>query len=376
MSRILREHYDFLSDRVRLEQYETVIRRIVQPEQAVLDLGCGTGVLGLMALRAGARKAYFVEEGPVIEVAREVVAEAGFGANSEFFKANSFEVALPERVDVVICDHIGCFGFDYGILALLADAKRRFLKTEGIIVPTELGLRLAPIESEEYRDRVGRWRDRSVPAEFERLGSIAANTKYLAEFSEDELLAEPATLATLQLGDEAPAFLSWSAEFTSARDGKLDGIAGWFDCRLSEDVRLTNAPDVAERSHRPQVFLPIDEPVDVKVGDRVRVSVMARHEDNVIGWLVELPDQGKRFEQSTFNALLLDHEALSSADANRVARLNQQGRARQIVLSYCNGQRTVADIQALVQREHPDLFPSARAVSSFVARVLSRDTSE
>ncbi len=30
---------------------------------------------------------------------------------------------------------------------------------------------------------------------------------------------EPTTLATLKLGDEAAAFLSWEAEFTCARDG-------------------------------------------------------------------------------------------------------------------------------------------------------------
>jgi hypothetical protein len=46
------------------------------------------------------------------------------------------------------------------------------------------------------------------------------------------------------------------------------------------------------------------------------------------------------------------------------------------VLSYCDGLRTVAEVQALVQREHPDLFPSARGFASFVTRVLSWNTGE
>jgi protein arginine N-methyltransferase 1 len=376
MSRTLREHYDFLSDRVRLEQFEAAIGQIIEPGHTVLDLGCGSGVLGLMALRAGAGKVYFVEEGPIIEVARQAIAESGCGARAEFFKVNSYELDLPEMVDTVICDHVGCFGFDYGILALLSDARQRFLKSGGIILPAELGIRLAPIESEDCRERVGKWRDGSIPPEFGLLGSTAVNTKYLADLEENELLSAPAMLATLRLGDETADFLSWHAEFTSSRDGTLDGLGGWFDCRLAGNIRLSNGPDVATRSHRPQVFLPIDEPVRLKAGDRMQVSVMARHFDDVIGWTVELPESGQRFAHNTFNGLLLDHEAITSASTDRVARLNQRGRARQIVLSYCDGRRTVAEVQALVQKEHPDLFPSAHATSSFIARVLSRDTSE
>jgi hypothetical protein len=45
------------------------------------------------------------------------------------------------------------------------------------------------------------------------------------------------------------------------------------------------------------------------------------------------------------------------------------------VLSYCDGHRTVAEVQTLVQRDHPQLFPTAMAATSFIAQVLSRDTS-
>jgi protein arginine N-methyltransferase 1 len=376
MSRTLREHYNFLSDHVRLEQFEVAISQVVQPGQTVLDLGCGSGVLGLMALRAGAGKVRFVEEDPVIEVAREAVSESGFGAKAEFFKANSYELELPERIDTVICDHVGCFGFDYGILALLSDARKRFLKPGGTILPAELGIRLAPIESEDCRERVGRWRDGSVPPGFAPLGLAAANTKYLADIEEQELLAKPATLATFELGEDAAPFLSWTAEFTSARAGTLDGLGGWFSCRLAGDVRLSNGPDVARRSHRPQVFLPIDEPVNVNAGERIKTTAMARHLDDVIGWTVELPDSGRHFSQTTFNGLLLDHAALISARRDRVACLNPRGRARQIVLSYCDGQRTIAEVEALVQRDHPDMFPSPHATSLFIAKVLSGDTDE
>ena len=66
MAKTLEEHYGYLSDNTRLSRYQEAIGRLVLPEHVVLDLGCGTGLLGLMALRAGAAKVIFVEEGAVI----------------------------------------------------------------------------------------------------------------------------------------------------------------------------------------------------------------------------------------------------------------------------------------------------------------------
>jgi len=376
MAKTLDEHYGYLSDRVKLEQYQAAISRLVRPEHVVLDLGCGSGLLGLLALRAGAAKVLFVEEAAIIEVARQTVADAGFADRAEFFKTNSFELTLPEPVDVVICDHVGYFGFDYGILDLLADAKQRFLKPNGIVVPGQIELKLAPVESTVCRKLVGQWRDGSVPDEYSWLGAAAANTKHATQFKREDLLAEAVTLATLELGVKAPTFLSWSIEFNCARDGMLDGVAGWFDCRLIDDIHMTNSPVAEKHLDRPQAFFPLDVPVKVTAGERVRVTVMARHQDHVIAWVIEMLDTGERFSHTTFNGLLLDSEALTRAQPDRVAKLNDRGRARQVVLSYCDGRRTVAEIQEIVRREHPGLFPSVVAVGLFVAEVLAGDTGD
>jgi len=212
--------------------------------------------------------------------------------------------------------------------------------------------------------------------EYRWLDTAAANTKHGVRFERDELLAYAAILATLELGVVAAPFLSWNAEFSCSRDGTLDGVAGWFDCQLADDVHMTNSPVAKEPLDRPQAFFPLDEPVTVTAGERIQVTMMARHQDHVIAWVVELPDAGKRFSHTTFNGLLLDSEALTRAQPDRVARLNDRGRARQVVLSYCDGQRTVAEIQEIVRREHPELFPSAMAASLFVVRVLGRDTGD
>ena len=376
MAKTLEEHYGYLSDRVKLEKYQAAIDRLVRPEHVVLDLGCGSGLLGLMALRAGARKVLFVEEDAIIEVARQTVANMGFADKAEFFKANSFKLELAERVDVALCDHVGYFGFDYGVVELLADAKDRFLKPGGTLIPAKIELKLAPIESGEYRSLVDQWRNGSVPDEFAWVASTSANTKHSANLEQENLLADPATLTTIDLGAESAPFHSWDAEFTCTRDGTLDGLAGWFECTLIDDIVMTNSPTAQECLARPQAFLPLETPTAIKAGETVKATVFARPADNVIGWVVTLPETSTTFSHTTFNGMLLDKTALTRSQPDRIAALNDRGKAHQIVLSYCDGKRTVQEVQDLVQREHPELFPSAQASSAFVVQTLSWGTGE
>jgi len=374
MAKTLIEHFDYLSDAVKLDRYRKAIEAAVQPGQTVLDLGCGTGVLGLMALRAGAGKTYFIDEGPVIEIAHRTIAESGFADRADFIQQNSYEAALPQKVDLVVCDHVGFFGFDYGILDLLADAKARFLRPGGQIIPAQIDLMLAPAGSASCRRFVGQWRN-GVPDEYRWVAGCAANTRHAVSLDAADLLAAPASLAILETGTDAAPYYSWQTSFDATRRGEIDGVAGWFDCRLFGDVTMSNSPLAAERLNRPQAFLPLEKPVSVRGGEQIDVAVMVRPADNVIAWRVELPESGSRFVHSTFNGLQLDSAALDRGRSDRLAALNDHGRARQLVLSYCDGKRTVADVQALVERDHPDLFPSPQATASFVRGVLAKDTS-
>ena len=121
----------------------------------------------------------------------------------------------------------------------------------------------------------------------------------------------------------------------------LDGLAGWFDCRLCDDVHMTNSPAAGNSLDRPQAFLPIEAPVGISAGERVEVTIMARHLDNVIGWVVELPGSQQRFEHTTFNGLLLDRAALTSwpAGPGREAQRAGPRAADRIVLLRRQAQR-------------------------------------
>jgi len=376
MNSILKEHFGYLSDAIKRQQYEGAIADVVAPGTVVLDLGCGSGLLGLMALRAGADIVHFVDETAILEVAKGSVARQGWLNRARFHRCNSFELELAQRVDVVICDHVGYFGFDYGIPALLADARQRFLKPGGVMIPTRIDLKLAGVSSENCHNTIANWRDGTVPSEFSWVSSLQTNVKQAVTLTPQEFISEPVNLGSISLGSQLDTFVSWTVEVVCTREGEFHGVGGWFECQLANDIWMTNSPLADGRLQRPQVFLGLEHPVMVKQGELVKVTIMARPDDHVIAWRIEFSDQGLQFTHSTWNALLLDGADLARAQPDRVVSLNARGRARQIVLSYCDGKRTVAEVEAAVLQAHPQLMPSRQALSAFVMQVLGRDASK
>ena len=371
---LLAEHFGYLSDAVKLRRYGAAVAAVVKSDHLVLDLGCGSGVLGLACLRAGARQVHFVDNSPFIEVARRAVVEAGYASRSSFHRALAQHVELTDRVDVVICDHVGHFGLDYGLIEVLLDARARFLKPDGIIIPAELHLTIAGVESANCRARVGNWRGEKVPADYQWVGDLAADAKHAVQLQAGDLLTEASQIAVLRPGIEAQPFFSWTVDLVARRDGTLDGIGGWFDCRLAADVWMTNSPLADERLNRPQAFFPLSTPVPVTARSPIRATVMARPADHLLAWSLELPATGQRFAQSTWNGLLIDETDLVRADPARTAVLNHRGRARRIVLGYCDGVRSVAEVERMVLRDYPDLFASPAESARFVTHVLAADT--
>ena len=92
----LSEHEEMLSDTVRVDAYHRGIHGNVQPGDVVVDLGTGTGLLAMMASRAGAARVYAVEHSDFIDVARDIAQHNGFD-NIEFVQANPSTSSCTSR---------------------------------------------------------------------------------------------------------------------------------------------------------------------------------------------------------------------------------------------------------------------------------------
>lgn len=370
MAGTLSEHRGYLVDTRRADLYRRAISQIIIGNETVADLGCGFGVLGMMCLRAGAGHVWGIDATDATDIARETAERSGLADRYTCIRAETFRADLPERVDVLICDHVGYFGIDYGILHLMADARERFLKPGGRIIPERIDLFLAGVRSDACREKLDLWETPDIPADYNWLRSYAVNTKHAVDLVPTDIATAPVPVAELVLGENHGESLAFKATLAIEEDGTLDGIAGWFDCHLAAGVRMTNSPLARDAMGRHQIFLGFDKPLPVKAGDAVEVSVRINHINGILAWTVRDPATGRLQRYSNWAAMPMSAGArLKPGTAPR--SLNDKARNLGVVLGYIDGQRTSEEIEQVVLRDHPTLLPSALEISRFVKDVLA-----
>jgi SAM-dependent methyltransferase len=378
VSLVVDEHREYLADEARISAYRRALAETVKPGDVVLDLGAGTGVLGLLACRSGAARVYSVDEGSIIGLARDLCAANGFEDRMVFVKGLSTRIDIPEKVDVVVADQIGRFGFEAGVFDYFLDARARLLKPGGITVPSRIDLCVAPIESPELAAKVDFWSGEPAGFDFRPAREIAANTGYPSTLRPDQLLSDPATLASLESGAVEQGPWTFEAAVTATRPGTLHGIGGWFVAQLSESVSMSNGPLADPRINRRNVLFPVDSPVPIERGDTIGIRMRILPSQLIVAWTVEVCGSGgsgavkARFTHSTLRGMLLAREDLERTRPGFVPTLSPWGEARLSILGLCDGKMSVSDIEREVFHRHPALFRSASEAAAFVAEVITR----
>jgi protein arginine N-methyltransferase 1 len=374
VSLIVDEHREYLSDSARVAAFRQAIREIVRPGSVVLDLASGSGILGLLACEAGASRVYSLEVTGMVEIARAAAAANGYGDRLVGIHGMSTEVVLPERVDAIVCDQVGRFGFEAGILEHGTDARRRFLKPGGVIMPRRVDLFVAPIESPDMFAHVQFWGSRPAGFDFSPARRWAVNTGYPVALQEQNLLAEPVLAASLDIMCCGAEPFEMCGKFRIARSGVLHGIGGWFASQLSQSISVSNGPGAPNRINRRNALLPIDQAVPVAPGDHVSVRIHVIPGALVVTWHVQVDRGGASvatFRHSTLNGMLFAREDLRRMNPRFIPALTPRGEARRLVLELCDGTRPLEEVERAVFARHGDLFASAADAQMFVSEVVT-----
>jgi len=232
---VLAYHQTLLADRVRNRAFAAALRARVRPGSAVMDLGAGSGVWGVLAARLGARRVVAVEKDPLLaRVIERLAWENGVEDVLRVVEGDSRRLDLPRSFDLIVSETVGSAAFDEDIVPILADARRRFLKPGGGLVPEGLALWAAPaplpeplgvrpriVADASFRSLVVHAPSATTPDRFRPLGRPA-------RLLEVDLLTArpPLPLEGLRAGFRVP-------------DGRRVGCIGvWAELRLAPGVRL------------------------------------------------------------------------------------------------------------------------------------------
>jgi type I protein arginine methyltransferase len=367
------------SDGVRMDAYARAIARAIKPGSVVLDLGSGTGIFSLLAVRAGARHVYAVDVNPSVWLIPELAAENGSADRITIHHGSSLEHELPEKVDVIVSDMRGTSPLNGDHASAIRDARTRWLKPGGTLIPARDALFVQAVESYDLAARLeSGWQS------FERLGfsSKAARTSILNTVYDDReapLLASDVLTSAGQWGSLDYAtydgqVVDGAIDLTVTRNGTAHGLAVWFEANVFEDIIYRSAPGWALAYSR--CYLPLLEPVRLGVGERARVTMRADARGDRWAWETELLDEGgisrARFKQATFFGTPTAPEALLRSATTHQPVPSAKGERLRALLAAMDGKRTVTELVEEVERTLPAGSPLRGQLLEEVRDVVSR----
>ena len=270
-------HRAMLLDRVRNEAFHRAIVAAVRPGDTVLDVGTGTGILSLLAARAGAGRVFAVEKTSIARVARRMVAHNGVADRVHVVQGDIHTVSLPAKVDVIVSEWLGTIGVDENLLYPVLVARDRWLKPGGRMLPCRVAAWMAPIAHRRLDDDMTYLRGRPLDVDLGPIADAASHEMMWPEtpIAASELLApaQAAWTTDMKRCPAASAQLPFRASlrFTLASRGKLNAVAAWFHADFDNGVVLTNAPD-APATHWKQYVLPLRDARTVESGTPVEVQ--------------------------------------------------------------------------------------------------------
>jgi type II protein arginine methyltransferase len=267
-------HFVIVQDELRNAAYNAALRRAIRPDSRVLEIGAGTGLLAMMAARAGATEVITCEMNPTIaQVAMNIIARNGFADRVRVIAKHSdkldVEADLGGPVDILVSEIVCSNLLGEHVLPTHERAMRNLLKPGGRVIPCRGAIRVALAEDlHEHRERLGEidgfdlfafnrfmppMRPIRVGQDRLRLRSDATNL-FLFEFGACQFCAPArASVACIATG------------------GRVTGIAQWITLEMDDDTRYENCPAPGGKSCWAVLFHPLPHPIDVSPGQEIRI---------------------------------------------------------------------------------------------------------
>ncbi|KAL7425061.1 hypothetical protein Q5752_000749 [Cryptotrichosporon argae] len=181
----------------------------------VLDVGCGTAILSMLAARAGAKHVYAIEASGLAVKARENVLRNGLADVVTVIQGKVENITLPvDKVDVIVSEWMGYMLLYESMLDSVLHARDRFLTPDGLMAPSQTRLVITAITADRlWRERVDFWRN---VYGFNMSGMV---NPYFAEglvevVDADEVVTTECIVRDINTHTATPASLDFTSPFT------------------------------------------------------------------------------------------------------------------------------------------------------------------
>ena len=273
-------HIPMLNDVRRNDAFEAaIIAALAQtgPDARVLDIGTGSGLLSMMAARAGAQSVTACEMVPIIaDMARQIIADNGYAERITVHTAPSTELKvgehLDERADILVSEILSSDLLTEHVIDTFEDAHARLLKPDAIVIPRAASAIGCLVESQVLADYV--FVDHVSGFDISRFGALASPKLPIHGTMTDwKRLSDDVELVHIDLTRTQHQSDLHLLQINVLEDGIATGIVQWMHVDLADGITFDNHPDGYTDGGWLQVLHNFPEPVAVRAGDVLNVAV-------------------------------------------------------------------------------------------------------
>lgn len=270
-------HEEMLKDEVRTKSYQSAIyqNKHLFKDKVVLDVGCGTGILSMFAVKAGAKHVIGVDMSTIIEKAREIVEVNGMSSKITLLQGKMEEVELPfPKVDIILSEWMGYFLLYESMLDTVLYARDKYLATGGLIFPDKATIYMAGIEDGDYKDeKIGFW-DNVYGFDYSPLKDTALTEPLVDTVEMKACVTDPARVFTIDLYTVSSADLAFSAPYVLKVRKPQDfihALIAWFDIEFTachKPIHFSTGPQ-SKYTHWKQTVFYLREVLTVEENETV-----------------------------------------------------------------------------------------------------------
>ena len=363
----------------RMPAYAEALRQAITPGCQVIDIGAGTGIFSLLACQFGAGAVTAIEPADAVILLRDTAKANGCAEQISIIQGLSTEHVPEKKADVIVSDIRGCLPLFEQHIATLCDARERLLAPGGTLIPMRDTLRIALVEHpESFKPCEEPWLHNNYDLDLRTGQRYAVNTWSKVNLQSEQQLSASAELAVLDYRTITDPNMSGMVSLTAEREGTTHGLLIWFDAELAQGIGFSNAPGQPKQVYG-QSFFPFERPLPLAKGDRIEATIKANLVDGsyVWSWTSGLfrgnaAKPELTFRQSSFLAQIMSPEKLARRANNYVPTPTAAQAVDQLCLSLIDGTRSLGEIAATLQEQHPEHFKDNNEALNHVAKLAGR----
>jgi len=281
-------HEEMLKDQVRTLGYRRAIvdNKHLFKDKIVLDVGCGTGILSMFAVQAGASHVYAVDSSDIINQAKQIVKDNNFTDRITCLQGKMEDVELPGKVDIIISEWMGYFLLYESMLPTVLKARDKWLKPGGLIFPDQANLFVACIEDADYKEEKIEYWNNVYGFNFSCIQSMAYREPLVDTVDSGAILTSPSKILTLDLNTCTVEDLTFKSEFVcwGQKNDFVHALIAWFDITFScchKPVYFSTSPQ-SKYTHWKQTVFYLKDTLSISTGDKVSgwISVAPNGKNN------------------------------------------------------------------------------------------------